>query len=101
MGFTPTQLEFDQPRENVFQEVAWFAARIGPRDCLSPEQANHWHFQGIFTDERGAIGACADETYFICPVPVNVALPHDLVKAAGAYFPLRQKRIESSKNEQT
>lgn len=48
-----------------------------------------WHIQGIAADENIAIQMCADETYMIGPLPLNAALPHDLVEWVGAYFPLK------------
>lgn len=91
MGFTPANLDYEQePHEPTFGEVAWICGRIPHR---TPEEAPNaprfWHIQGLFTHEHLAIAGCADDTYFIYPIHVNVCLPHDLIEAVGAYFPLR------------
>lgn len=46
-----------------------------------------YHLQGIFTEESLAVAAAIDETYFVGPLPVNMALPHRVVEWAGLYFP--------------
>ncbi len=59
------------------------------------ESANAYHFQGVacavenYTAEEVAIQMCRDETYFIFPCLLNVALPHSIVEAKGCYFPMR------------
>jgi hypothetical protein len=62
--------------------------------CKRPTVAIY-HIQGIAaatdnaTTEEFATGMCVDETYFIGPIPVNVALPHERCDWPGAYFPLK------------
>jgi len=46
-----------------------------------------YHIQGIFTSARLAEDAALDETYFIGPLPVDVALPASLIEWAGLYWP--------------
>jgi hypothetical protein len=48
-----------------------------------------WSFQGVFSDELGAVGACQDESYFIAPAKMNQALPAADSTWAGLYFPLK------------
>ena len=45
-------------------------------------------FQGVFSTERMAIGACRDHTYCIAPVYLNEELPHNSFVMKGAYYPL-------------
>lgn len=54
-----------------------------------------WHIQGIFTDEELAKQNCLDENYFIGPLPINVALPHERIEWPGCYFPLRESSEKS------
>jgi hypothetical protein len=47
-----------------------------------------WDLQGVFLTEAGAVEACRDETYFVGPLPLNVALPHETTSWPGAYYPI-------------
>lgn len=58
-----------------------------------------WHIQGVGTDEQSAINLCADESYFIGPLPIDVVMPHELINWTGAYYPLRVKNEADSKAE--
>lgn len=61
--------------------------------CLRRESATRYHLQGIFADtdsskgEDIAAACCLDETYYIAPMPLNVALPEAVVEWKGAYCP--------------
>jgi hypothetical protein len=70
---------------NIEQGFIWIVGRIDPH----PETAQ-WHIQGVTESEQLAIQMCADETYFIGPVPLNTALSHNRVEWIGSYFPLGQ-----------
>lgn len=47
-----------------------------------------WDLQGVFDNELAAEEACQDATYFIGPVPLNAALPHDATAWPGCRYPL-------------
>lgn len=63
-----------------------------------------YYFQGVAcatqeaSAEEIAISMCRDETYFIFPSLVNVALPHKVQQAKGLYFPLRDDNTSNSYN---
>lgn len=63
---------------------------VGRRDPVIPEGATkaNWHIQGVTSSEIIAIEMCLDATYFIGPLPINTALPHDTIEWIGSYFPL-------------
>ena len=63
----------------------WF---VGRRE-LQADGPSIYHIQGIATDEVIAIAMCRDDTYFIGPLPVNVALPHERCEWPDMYFPLK------------
>lgn len=66
---------------------------VGRREPTSdPLIKADWHIQGIATHENVAIEMCADENYFIGPLPLNTALPHDTIEWVGLYFPLREPK---------
>jgi hypothetical protein len=48
-----------------------------------------WEFQGIFDTEQAAVDACgAHKNYFVTPVVLNEAVPHERVVApAGSFWP--------------
>ncbi len=72
-----------------------FVWLVGRRDSNVPpgEKANY-HIQGTASNEQMAIEMCLDETYFIGPLPINTALPHEVVEWVGLYFPLGQQEDE-------
>lgn len=49
-----------------------------------------YHIQGIATTEELAVAMCVDETYFIGPLPVNYAIPHERTEWPDMYCPLKQ-----------
>lgn len=51
------------------------------------EQKNTYEIQGIFSTENKALVACKDRTYFIVPLILDKASPHETVKWDG-YYPL-------------
>lgn len=55
----------------------------GGQGCLN----GRYHIQGLFTTEEEALGAALDESWFIGPLPVNVALPEKTITWPGLYFP--------------
>lgn len=61
--------------------------------CLRRESPTRYHIQGVFADtdsskgEDLAAACCLDETYYIAPLPVNVALPEAALEWRGAYCP--------------
>lgn len=67
-----------------------FVWMVGRRDPVIPKGKSkaNWHIQGVTSDEQIAIEMCEDETYFIGPLPLNTALPHDTIEWVGLYFPL-------------
>lgn len=46
-----------------------------------------YHIQGIGTDEEIAKAMCLNESYMIGPIPLNLALPEEIIEWKGAYFP--------------
>jgi hypothetical protein len=46
-----------------------------------------WELQGVFTTEQSAADTCADETYFVGPETLDVALPAETTLWQGAYYP--------------
>lgn len=48
-----------------------------------------WEFQGVFSDELAAVGACGDDSYFIAPAVLNQRVGELTAEWAGAYFPLK------------
>lgn len=75
--------------ENLFKSKApapdtvWICGRTN---------GDTWDFQGVFSDEIGAVGACRDADYFVAPALMNESLQHDTErKWPGAYFPLKSK----------
>ena len=61
-----------------------------------------YHIQGLAAgadsreSEQIAISMCRDETYFIGPLPVNLAFPHERCEWPGMYFPLKDHDVSSS-----
>lgn len=64
------------------------------REPKPNNQKADYFFQGVAaasgdkTAEEVAMAMCRDNTYFIFPATVNVALPHKPVVVSGLYFPL-------------
>lgn len=46
-----------------------------------------WEIQGLFGTEAEAAAACPDDTFFIGPVNMGEAFPHESVDWPGAYWP--------------
>lgn len=95
MGFCMTKIE-NGPELNkrlieLFfdtNEICWVAGRVAKR----PDKGDIYHIQGIFVGDdaqRKAVACCIDEEYFVGPLPLNVALPHDETEWVGCYFPLK------------
>lgn len=70
---------------NVDTGFVWIIGRRSPGKDARP---GDWHIQGVSTNELIAVEMCADETYFIGPLPLNTSLPHETVQWVGLYFPL-------------
>lgn len=80
---------------NLATGFVWVVGRISPRP--NKEGTYEWHLQGVAVDEKIAIAMCRDENYFIGPIPVNSAIPHDYVEWTGSYFPLKIHKEEVQK----
>ncbi len=50
---------------------------------------NRWEFQGVFTEEKLAVGACRDERFFVGPMVLDQELPMESVVWPGAYYPVK------------
>jgi hypothetical protein len=72
--------------KNLDSGFIWVIGRRQPKD--DPNVKADWHLQGIATTESIAVEMCLDETYFIGPLPLDLALPHKTVQWVGLYFPL-------------
>jgi len=46
-----------------------------------------WDLNGIHETEEAAINSCRDDSYFIGPIELNVALPDETTTWPGCYFP--------------
>jgi hypothetical protein len=68
--------------------VIWVCGR---REPVEGREWGIWHIQGIATTEEQGIAMCRDETYFIGPLPANVALQHDQIEWVGLYYPLLEE----------
>lgn len=73
-------------QKNIETGWVWVCMR---RDPVSrkDEKGHDWHIQGVASYEQLAIEMCLDEYHFIGPLPVDVALPYDLMEWPGSYFP--------------
>ena len=49
-----------------------------------------WDFQGVYTKKSKAVHFCLDAGYFVAPVRLNQALPHEMVAWPGIEFPLKE-----------
>lgn len=65
----------------------WLVCRRDPVIPKNKTQADY-HIQGVTSEEKIAVEMCEDEHYFIGPLPLNTALPHDTIEWVGLYFPL-------------
>lgn len=72
--------------------------------CIRREKKRAaYHFQGVgvetetATAEEMAVAMCVDETFFIFPSPVNVALPLGDFDPPGAYYPLAPGKKRATK----
>lgn len=89
MGLCFQTIKGDGPKMELSEIGEGFVWVVGRRDTEGPEP--QWHIQGITGSEELAVQMCSDETYFIGPVPLNVALAHQRIEWVGSYFPfLRQ-----------
>lgn len=87
----------DTSNWNIDTGFVWVVVRIEkrerpadlPEDC--PDPCHKWYLQGVCFDEQIAVEMCRDETYFVGPIYVNAALPHERVEWVGSYFPLKQE----------
>ncbi len=52
------------------------------------ETPGEWEFQGIFSTEEKAVGACRTAWYFVAPVELDKELPHETATMPGSYYPL-------------
>lgn len=50
--------------------------------------AETWDFQGVFWKEAEAVGACVDDTWFVAPAQIGVALPVEPQPWPGLYYPV-------------
>lgn len=48
---------------------------------------DRWDFGGVFDTQELAEAACQDQTYFVGPAPMNVAIPHERQDWPGCYYP--------------
>lgn len=73
--------------------------------CIRREAANKYHLQGVFVEDGGASGEqlaaaqCLDDTYYIGPLPVNVALPEKAFEWKGCYRPNMTPRSAPAKQK--
>lgn len=58
------------------------------RDIEVEVEVGVYHIQGIATSEEVAVEMCRDLGYFIGPIPVNLALPHERCEWPEMYFPI-------------
>lgn len=65
----------------------WLVGRHDPN--IGKKGFENWHIQGIASDEKTAVEMCADENYFVGPLPVDAALTHEYIEWVGCYFPLK------------
>lgn len=73
---------------NIETGFIWVVGRLDPDKDVP--RSERWHIQGIAVNEQSATAMCLDKTYFIGPLPIGVALPHERSEWIGAYFPLLQ-----------
>lgn len=50
--------------------------------------AETWDFQGVFWKEPEAVSACVDDTWFVAPAQIGVALPVEPQPWPGLYYPV-------------
>jgi hypothetical protein len=53
--------------------------------------AGRYHIQGAFTSAELAEAAAEDETYFVGPLPLNMAFPRHIFEWPGLYWPHHRK----------
>lgn len=68
--------------------------RSGPEEIDSHDGLARYMIQGLATTESIAVAMCRDETYYIGPMPVNYALPHERCEWPGLYCPLMKVEDE-------
>lgn len=73
-------------------DMIYVAGRIGQEDRICPhcgKAITGYYIQGIYTHVELAVENCLDETYFVGPLPLNVALPHDIIEWHGLIWPFQ------------
>ena len=70
-------------------DVVWVAGHVldDYERCKSS-----WGLAGVFTEEFLAVEACINKNYFIGPAILNEALPEEVMKWRGAYYPKLETR---------
>lgn len=46
-----------------------------------------WEFAGVFDTQELAVAACRDYTYFVQPIVLNEAAPHESFEFEGGFYP--------------
>jgi hypothetical protein len=87
-------LTADENPEIRVEKLLWILGRREEGTCQACH-AGKYHFQGTFTERALADENALDETYFVAPIPVNIALPHDPMEWSGLYWP----RVEKPDND--
>lgn len=60
------------------------------------EEGSVWAFQGIFDDDKKAVAACRDATYFIFSANLNESLPHEDYFPEDGRYPIIEKDLEDN-----
>jgi hypothetical protein len=72
--------------------------------CVASGQTckrSRYYLQGVFTEEVLAVEACSDASYFVGPLPINSALPHEMVEWRGLYFPFAERKDDDAASGNT
>lgn len=72
-------------------EVWVVLRRADPSEIHPVDGLARYMIQGVATSEHVAVQMCRDESYYIGPVPVNFALPHERCEWPGLYCPLKNQ----------
>lgn len=60
---------------------------VGQTTAETPD-GRVWNIHGIYTSEAAALVACdGHPEFWIGPMPLDQALPYDVVEWTGAYYP--------------
>lgn len=65
------------------KQTAWI---VGQFIKETPEGAV-WDLQGVFANEQLALEACTTPAFFLGPMDINKALPHERCDWPGVYYP--------------